>query len=218
MTYTSKVNSDSIVYVIDDDRATCEAVETLLGSVGLAVRSFADAADFLTVNTPDLPSCVVLEVRLKGKSGLALQEHIAQQLRLPVILMTAHGDIPMSVRAMKAGAVDFLTKPFRGQDMVDAAYCALETDRARREAERSATALRKLYEYLTPRERSIMAMVADGLGNKRIAAELNLSEITVKIHRAQAMKKMQSNSFADFVLKSDALGLVDRQYRPERRA
>jgi FixJ family two-component response regulator len=163
MTYTSKVNSDSIVYVIDDDRATCEAVETLLGSVGLAVRSFADAADFLTVNTPDLPSCVVLEVRLKGKSGLALQEHIAQQLRLPVILMTAHGDIPMSVRAMKAGAVDFLTKPFRGQDMVDAAYCALETDRARREAERSATALRKLYEYLTPRERSIMAMVADGL-------------------------------------------------------
>lgn len=218
ITYLSKEASDSMVYVIDDDRATREALETLLGSVGLTVRPFAAAADFLAFDMPDLPSCVVLEVRLKGKSGLVVQEHIAQAFRLPVILMTAHGDIPMSVRAMKAGAVDFLTKPFRSQDMVDAVYAALDTDRARRESERATVSLRKLYAYLTPRERTIMAMVAGGFANKRIAAELNLSEITVKVHRGQAMRKMESNSFADFVLKSRALGLVDREYRSVREA
>jgi FixJ family two-component response regulator len=218
MTDASEASSDSIVYVIDDDGAMREAVETLLSSIGLTAQTFAATADFLATDMPDLPSCVILDVRLKGQSGLVAQKKISQQLRLPVILMTAHGDIPMSVSAMKAGAVDFLAKPFRGQDMVDAVNHALETDRARRKTERPLAALRKLYGYLTQRERTIMAMVAGGLVNKQIAAQLNLSEITVKIYRAQAMKKMESYSFADFVLKAEALGLLDHQYRSAQRA
>jgi FixJ family two-component response regulator len=211
MTDTTDDAGDSIVYVIDDDSAMREAVETLLGSVGLSVKLFATATAFLSLDLPDVPSCVVLDVRLKGQSGLEVQEHIVRRLHLPVILMTAHGDIPMSVQAMKAGAIDFLPKPFRGQDMVEAVTRALETDRKRRVAVRSAAVLRERYESLTPRERTIMAMVADGLLNKQIAAELNLSEITVKLHRAQAMRKMESRSIADFVLKAEALGLINRE-------
>ncbi|KVH69816.1 two-component system response regulator [Burkholderia ubonensis] len=205
--------ADPVVFVIDDDSAIREAVETLLDSVELRVKSFENAQAFLALDLPDVPSCVVLDVRLKGQSGLAVQEQITRELRIPVILMTAHGDIPMSVQAMKAGAVDFLPKPFRGQDMIDAVTCALESDRRRRAVDRSTAILRTCYESLTPRERMIMAMVANGLLNKQIATDLNLSEITVKLHRGQAMKKMKSQSLADFVLKAQALGLVDRESR-----
>jgi FixJ family two-component response regulator len=213
MTGTTGGANDPIVYVIDDDSAMRQAVESLLDSVGLNVRLFASAHAFLALDLPDVPSCVVLDVRLKGQSGLAVQSHIGHKLRMPVILMTAHGDIAMSVQAMKGGAADFLAKPFRAQDMIDAVTRALEADRKRRAAERSAAMLRSCYELLTPRERTIMAMIANGLLNRQIASELNLSEITVKLHRSQAMKKMKSASLADFVLKADALGLVDREDR-----
>ncbi|WP_114812278.1 response regulator transcription factor [Paraburkholderia kururiensis] len=213
MTGTTGGANEPTVFVIDDDSAMREAVQSLLDSVGLNVKLFAAAQAFLALDLPDVPSCVVLDVRLKGQSGLAVQKHIAHTLRLPVILMTAHADIAMSVDAMKAGAVDFLSKPFRAQDMIDAVTRGLEADRKRRAAERSAAVLRTCYELLTPRERTIMTMVANGLLNRQIATELNLSEITVKLYRGQAMKKMQSPSLADFVLKADALGLVDRENR-----
>ncbi|MBP0607726.1 MULTISPECIES: response regulator transcription factor [Burkholderia] len=213
MTDMNGGTTDPVVFVVDDDSAVREAVETLLDSVGLHVVSFDSAHGFLAADLPDRPSCVVLDVRLKGHSGLAVQEHIVRNMRLPVILMTAHGDIPMSVQAMKAGAVDFLPKPFRGQDMIDAVTCALESDCKRRTSERSMAILRASYDTLTPRERTIMTMVANGLLNKQIAAELGLSEITVKLHRGQAMKKMKSPSIADFVLKAEALGLISRDER-----
>ena len=213
MTDLNGDTTDPVVFVIDDDSAVREAVETLLDSVGLHVVSFDSAHAFLAAGLPDQPSCVVLDVRLKGHSGLAVQEHIVRNLRLPVILMTAHGDIPMSVQAMKAGALDFLPKPFRGQDMIDAVTRALESDRKRRTSDRSMAILRASYDTLTPRERTIMTMVANGLLNKQIATELGLSEITVKLHRGQAMKKMKSPSIADFVLKAEALGLISRDAR-----
>ncbi|EDT42723.1 response regulator transcription factor [Burkholderia ambifaria] len=213
MTDMNGDTTDPVVFVIDDDSAVREAVETLLDSVGLHVVSFDSAHDFLATGLPDRPSCVVLDVRLKAHSGLAVQEHIVRNMRLPVILMTAHGDIPMSVQAMKAGAVDFLPKPFRGQDMIDAVTRALESDRKRRTSDRSMAILRASYDTLTPRERTIMTMVANGLLNKQIATELGLSEITVKLHRGQAMKKMKSPSIADFVLKAESLGLISREER-----
>ncbi|HWT37892.1 MAG TPA: response regulator [Paraburkholderia sp.] len=198
----------SIVYVVDDDDSMRAAVTMLLRSVGLRVEAFASAQEFLSFDKPDMPSCLILDVRLKGQSGLAVQEQIAAgDVRVPIIFMTAHGDIAMSVKAMKAGAMDFLAKPFRDQDMLDAVANALATDAERRKSERSVSDLRRMYESLTPREREVMAFVASGLMNKQIAAEMNLSEITVKIHRGQAMKKMESRSLADFVLKAEALGV-----------
>lgn len=201
--------SQPIVYIVDDDESMRSAVGMLLRSVGLRVQAFASAQDFLTFDKPDVPSCLVLDVRLKGQSGLAVQEQIAAagELQIPIIFMTAHGDIAMSVRAMKAGATDFLAKPFRDQDMLDAVESALAKDEERRSAHRSMAELRRRYESLTAREREVMAFVARGLMNKQIAAEMNLSEITVKIHRGQAMKKMESRSLADFVLKAEALGV-----------
>jgi FixJ family two-component response regulator len=157
---------------------------------------------------PEVPSCLILDVRLKGQSGLAVQEQMAaSQVGLPIVFMTAHGDIAMTVKAMKAGARDFLAKPFRDQDMLDAVAQALEADEERRAASRSVADLRRSYESLTPREREVMAFVVSGLMNKQIAAEMNLSEITVKIHRGQAMKKMAARSLADLVLKAEALGV-----------
>ena len=198
----------SIVYVVDDDDSMRAAVSMLLRSVGLRVEAFASAQEFLSFDKPDMPSCLILDVRLKGQSGLAVQEQIASgDVRVPIIFMTAHGDIAMSVKAMKAGAMDFLAKPFRDQDMLDAVANALARDAERRKSERSVSDLRRMYELLTPREREVMAFVASGLMNKQIAAEMNLSEITVKIHRGQAMKKMESRSLADFVLKAEALGV-----------
>jgi FixJ family two-component response regulator len=180
--------------------------------VGLQVELFASADEFLAFQMPDVPSCLILDVRLKGQSGLAVQEQIAAgAVRVPIIFMTAHGDIAMSVKAMKAGAMDFLAKPFRDQDMLDAVATALGKDEERREADRSVADLRRRYASLTPREREVMAFVASGLMNKQIAAEMKLSEITVKIHRGQAMKKMESRSLADFVLKAEALGVKSPQ-------
>lgn len=204
----AQTTADRLVYVVDDDDAVREAVSTLLRSVDLPVAAFSSAQDFLAFEKPDVPSCLILDVRLKGQSGLAVQEQIAaSHLRIPIIFMTAHGDIAMTVKAMKAGATDFLAKPFRDQDMLDAVDHALSTDEQRRNDERSSSVLRKCYELLTSREREVMGLVALGLRNKQIAAELGLSEITVKIHRGQAMRKMESRSLADFVLKAKALGV-----------
>jgi FixJ family two-component response regulator len=210
---TEPVNASSaMVYVVDDDASMREAVSMLLRSVGLRVELFASAQEFLAFPRPDVPGCLILDVRLKGQSGLAVQEQIAAgELRVPIIFMTAHGDIAMSVKAMKAGAMDFLAKPFRDQDMLDAVASALGKDEERREADRSVADLRRRYASLTPREREVMAFVASGLMNKQIAAEMNLSEITLKIHRGQAMKKMESRSLADFVLKAEALGVKPPQ-------
>jgi FixJ family two-component response regulator len=209
---TGDAANSSIVYVVDDDNSMREAVGMLLRSVGLQVELFASADEFLAFQMPDVPSCLILDVRLKGQSGLAVQEQIAAgAVRVPIIFMTAHGDIAMSVKAMKAGAMDFLAKPFRDQDMLDAVATALGKDEERREADRSVADLRRRYASLTPREREVMAFVASGLMNKQIAAEMKLSEITVKIHRGQAMKKMESRSLADFVLKAEALGVKSPQ-------
>jgi FixJ family two-component response regulator len=209
---TGNTATNSIVYVVDDDNSMREAVGMLLRSVGLQVELFASADEFLAFQMPDVPSCLILDVRLKGQSGLAVQEQIAAgAVRVPIIFMTAHGDIAMSVKAMKAGAMDFLAKPFRDQDMLDAVATALGKDEERREADRLVADLRRRYESLTPREREVTAFVASGLMNKQIAAEMKLSEITVKIHRGQAMKKMESRSLADFVLKAEALGVKSPQ-------
>jgi FixJ family two-component response regulator len=209
---TGNAASNSIVYVVDDDESMREAVSVLLRSVGLRVEVFASAREFLAFQLPDVPSCLILDVRLKGQSGLAVQEQIAAgEFRVPIIFMTAHGDIAMSVKAMKAGAMDFLAKPFRDQDMLDAVASALGKDEERREADRSVADLHRRYASLTPREREVMGFVASGLMNKQIAAEMNLSEITVKIHRGHAMKKMESRSLADFVLKAEELGVKSPQ-------
>jgi FixJ family two-component response regulator len=209
---TGDAANSSIVYVVDDDNSMREAVGMLLRSVGLQVELFASADEFLAFQMPYVPSCLILDVRLKGQSGLAVQEQIAAgAVRVPIIFMTAHGDIAMSVKAMKAGAMDFLAKPFRDQDMLDAVATALGKDEERREADRLVADLRRRYESLTPREREVTAFVASGLMNKQIAAEMKLSEITVKIHRGQAMKKMESRSLADFVLKAEALGVKSPQ-------
>ncbi|MBB3261690.1 FixJ family two-component response regulator [Paraburkholderia bannensis] len=199
---------NTMVYVVDDDESMRNAVSNLLRSVGLSVETFGSAQEFLAFDMPDVPSCLILDVRLKGQSGLAVQEQMsASELGLPIVFMTAHGDIAMTVKAMKAGAKDFLAKPFRDQDMLDAVANALASDEARREASRSVADLRRCYDSLTAREREVMAFVAAGLMNKQIAAEMNLSEITVKIHRGQAMRKMGARSLADFVLKAEALGI-----------
>jgi FixJ family two-component response regulator len=200
--------SNAMVYVVDDDDSMREAVAMLLRSVGLAVQTFPSAQEFLACEMQDVPSCLILDVRLKGQSGLAVQEQIAaSELGLPIVFMTAHGDIAMTVKAMKAGAQDFLAKPFRDQDMLDAVANALALDEKRRTSSRSVATLRACYESLTPRERQVMAFVVAGLMNKQIASEMDLSEITVKIHRGQAMKKMQARSLADLVRKAEALGV-----------
>ncbi|WP_225934580.1 MULTISPECIES: response regulator transcription factor [unclassified Cupriavidus] len=200
----------SMVYVVDDDESMRRAVSMLLRSVGYQVETFASATDFLASSRQDVPSCLILDVRLKGQSGLAVQEQFAaSKMQIPIIFMTAHGDIAMSVKAMKAGAMDFLAKPFRDQDMLDAVESALTRDAARRQTDTRDAGLRQRYEELTPREKEVMAYVVRGLLNKQIAAELTLSEITIKIHRAQAMKKMGARSLADFVLKAEALGIID---------
>lgn len=204
--------ASTMVYVVDDDESMRDAVGNLLRSVGLSVATFGSAQEFLAFDMPDVPSCLILDVRLKGQSGLAVQEQItASELGLPIVFMTAHGDIAMTVKAMKAGAKDFLAKPFRDQDMLDAVAHALASDEERRAANRSVADLRRCYESLTSREREVMAFVAAGLMNKQIAGELNLSEITVKIHRGQAMRKMGARSLADFVLKAEALGIKPPQ-------
>ncbi len=201
-----------VVYVVDDEEAMRHAVESLLRSVGLRVETFETSQDFLDFPKYDAPSCLILDVRLRGESGLAFQEQVARAgVRMPIVFMTGHGDIEMSVKAMKAGAVDFFTKPFRDQDMLDAVSNALARDGERLAAEQSTATLRAAYNSLTPREREVMAFVIAGLMNKQIASELNLSEITVKIHRGQAMKKMAARSVAELVHSAESLGVEPRR-------
>jgi FixJ family two-component response regulator len=198
----------STVFIIDDDASVREALGSLFRSVGLRVELFGSALEFLQGRVADTPGCLVLDVRLPGLSGLDFQTQLAASgIHLPIIFMTGHGDIPMSVQAMKAGAVDFLVKPFREQDMLDAVAAAIECDkRHRRDADAIAT-LKSLFSSLTPREREVLAHVTSGLMNKQIAAALGLSEITVKIHRGNLMRKMGAKSLADLVRKAEALGL-----------
>jgi FixJ family two-component response regulator len=198
----------SMVYVIDDDLSLREALSSLFRSVGLQVKLFGSAAELLEKKLPDIPSCLVLDIRLPGVIGLDFQAQLARSgIRMPVIFMTGHGDIPMSVRAMKAGAVDFLTKPFRDQDMLDAVFSALETDRKQLESDQGIADLSAHYQSLTAREKEVMAYVTKGLMNKQIAGELGLSEITVKIHRGHVMRKMGVRSLADLVRAAEKLGL-----------
>ncbi|MFC0698388.1 response regulator transcription factor [Paraburkholderia humisilvae] len=196
---------ESIVYVVDDDVETRESLSALFRSVGFNVELFDSVPKLLAYRMPATPGCLVLDVRLKGESGLVAHNRIARQTGLPIIFMTAHADVEMCVQAMKGGAVDFIEKPFRGQRMLDAVTTALASDRQRRELDQSFEALRCCYESLTRRERDVMSLVAKGRLNKQIAAEMNLSEMTIKIHRMRAMKKMKADSFADFVLKAATL-------------
>jgi FixJ family two-component response regulator len=197
-----------VVYVVDDDESIRLALSDLLLSTGLHVETFGSSQEFLAFARCDVPSCLILDVRLRGESGLTFQEEIRKSgLHMPIVFMTGHGDIEMSVKAMKAGALDFFAKPFRDQDMLDAVSQALLRDTQRLAAERSIGALRACYDSLTPREREIIQFVVAGLLNKQIASEMNLSEITVKAHRGQAMKKMAARSVADLVRKAEALGI-----------
>ena len=198
-----------IVFVVDDDASMRQALARLLQSVQLRVEVFASPREFLQSERPNVPSCLVLDVRLPGLSGLDFQAELAKaDVRIPIVFITGHGDIPMSVRAMKAGAVDFLAKPFRDQDLLDAVTTAIQRDQKRREHENAMTDLRAHFSSLTPREREIMALVASGLMSKQIAAEVGLSEITVKVHRSHLMKKMGARSVADLVRMAEALGVT----------
>jgi len=199
-----------IVYIVDDDELMRTSLSSLLRSIGLRVQTFESTGGVLDEHRDEVPSCLILDVRLRGESGLEFQRLIAtrNELRIPIIFMTAHGDIEMSVEAMKAGALDFLAKPFRNQDMIDAVTSALKRDTKRLQADRAMLKLRACYQSLTPREREVAGLVIAGLMNKQIARKIGIAEITAKIHRGHAMKKMESSSMADFVRKMEALGVT----------
>ena len=201
-------DAQGVVFVIDDDEAVRDALKRLLGSVGLTAETYASASEFLHSRRPDISSCLVLDVRLPGLSGLDFQSELAKQhIHLPIIFLTGHGDVPMSVKAMKAGAVEFLIKPFREQDLLDAVQIALARDRERRENDKLTSSLRARFDSLTPREQEIIALVASGLMNKQIAAEIGVSEVTVKVHRGNVMRKMGAKSLADLIRMADILGI-----------
>jgi len=196
----------AVVHIVDDDDSLRRAVDSLCRSVGLQTRTYGSAREFLDAKREDIAGCLVLDVRLPGVSGLDFQSQLsALGIHLPVILVTGHGDVPMSVRAMKAGAVDFLPKPFRDQDLLDAVSTAIERDRRRRELDGGASVLRDRFATLSPREQQVMMLVTSGKMNKQVAGDLGLSEITVKIHRAAAMRKMGARTLADLVRMADAL-------------
>src|SRR5690348_11579726 len=196
------------VVVIDDDASVRKALDNLLKSVGFEVELFSSPQEFLQSDRPDRPGCIVLDVRFPGRSGLDMQRDLTKaEAQLPIIFITGYGDIPMSVRAMKAGAVEFLTKPFRDQDLLDAVGAALETDRTRRAGEHRLAELRSRFQTLTARERQVMSLVVAGRLNKQIAGELGVSEMTVKMHRRQVMRKMQAGGVAQLVRLADQLGL-----------
>jgi len=198
----------SIVFVVDDDASVREALKSLIRSVGLQVELFRSAQEFLQWKKPDVPSCLILDVRLPGISGLDFQSKRAEANDpIPIIFITGHGDIPMSVRAMKAGAVEFLPKPFRDQDLLDAIHVALERDRARRQREDEIATLKDRFEWLTPREREVLPLVVSGLPNKQIAAEIGTSETTVKVHRGQLMRKMGADSLPELVRMAERIGI-----------
>ena len=203
------MDAEALVFVVDDDASLRASLQDLLESVGLRVAACASAQEFLRCPPPEGPSCLVLDVRLPGLSGLELQQRLASgDLALPIIFITGHGDIPMSVQAMKAGAVDFLSKPFRDQDLLDAVHQALARDRQARAQRAERAALRRRFEALTPRQRDVMARMVVGLLNKQIAGELGTSEATVKTHRKQVMAKMRAESLADLIRFADQLGLL----------
>jgi FixJ family two-component response regulator len=201
----------SVVFIIDDDASVREALEDLLRSVGLGVKSFASTQEFLETKRPDAPGCIVLDVRLPGPSGLEFQRTLTKSgISLPVIFISGHGDISMSVQAIKAGAIDFLTKPLHEQKLLDAIQTGIERDRARRAEEKDVAQLKERFETLTPREQEVLMIVITGRPNKQIAAELTLSEMTVKIHRSQMMRKMRAKSLVDLVRMADMLKVCSR--------
>jgi FixJ family two-component response regulator len=199
---------ESVVFVIDDDASMREALRSLFRSVGLRVEVFGSASEFLQSKLPDVAGCLILDVRLPRLSGLEFQAELVKAgIHIPIIFMTGHGDVPMSVKAMKAGAVDFLTKPFRDQDMLDAAEMAIERDRKRRAGAKALSGLEARFAVLTSREREVLALVTAGLMNKQIAAEIGIAEITVKIYRGNVMKKMGAKSLAELVRMAETLGI-----------
>jgi FixJ family two-component response regulator len=202
-------DQQTMVFVVDDDASLRTSLSSLFRSVGLQTQAFASAPEFLQKKPPDdVPSCMVLDIRLPGVSGLDFQSDLAKaNIHIPIIFMTGHGDIPMSVRAMKAGAVEFLTKPFRDQDMLDAVQLALKMDRDRIESSKATSKLKLDFDSLTPREQEIMRLVTAGMMNKQIAGEIGLSEITVKFHRGNVMRKMGAKSLAELVRMAEAMGI-----------
>lgn len=206
-----------MVYVVDDDESLRVSLDGLLSSVGLRVKTFASTEEFLAIPKGDVPSCLVLDVRLHRQSGLAFHAKLASHdVHMPVVFMTAHGDVGMAVKAMKAGALDFLAKPFREQDMLDAIENALACDKERRAGECSVAALRACYDSLTARELEVLGFIVAGLRNKQIAAEMNLAEVTVKVHRAHVMKKMASRSVADLVRSAETLSIKPDRHGSSR--
>ncbi|MCY0854634.1 MULTISPECIES: response regulator transcription factor [unclassified Cupriavidus] len=204
---------EALVLVVDDDAMLRSALGNLFRSVGMNVALFGSAAELLEYQMPDVPCCLVLDVRLRGPSGLDLQARLGQLgIHVPIIFMTGHGDIAMTVAAMKAGAEDFMAKPFRDQDLLDAVSAALEKDQRRREGMRRTQMLRASLQTLTPRESEVMALAVSGLMNKQIAGEMGISEVTVKIHRGQAMRKMKARTFADLVLMAQRLGVCHAEH------
>jgi FixJ family two-component response regulator len=201
--------TDSTVFVVDDDRSVREGLVDMIQSLGMQAKAFASAQQFLQHKRPDTPTCLVLDVRLPGLSGLDLQRQLGQSGQpIPVIFITGHGDIPMSVRAMKEGAVEFLTKPFRDQDLLDAIHQALKKDRTAREQRAKAAEVRRRYDTLTSREREVMQLVIAGMLNKQIAGELGTSEVTVKMHRGQVMHKMQAQSVVELLRMSETMAMI----------
>src|ERR1700692_2044312 len=199
---------ESIVFVVDDDPSVRSAIKRLIGSMGQQVELFGSAQEFLATKLPNVPSCLVLDIRLPGMSGLALQRQLAEtNVQIPIIFITSHHDVAMTVRAMKAGAVEFLTKPFHDQDLLDAINVALERDHAKRKQEAEIAILRQRWESLTPREREVLPLVVSGLLNKQIAGEIGTSETTVKVHRGQLMRKMGADSLAELVRLAERIGI-----------
>jgi len=201
-----------VVFVIDDDASVRDAIADLLQSIGIEVATFRSAQEFLQSKRPDAPGCIVLDVRLPGPSGLEFQRTLNKSnIHLPIIFISGHGDIPMSVRAMKSGAIEFLTKPLREQELLDAIQTGIEHDRARRREAKLVAEIRQRFDSLTPREREVLALVVTGRPNKQIAAQAKLSEMTVKVHRSQIMRKMRAKSLVDLVRMADALGVTNRK-------
>jgi FixJ family two-component response regulator len=205
-------DAQSIVFIIDDDESLRDALKTLFRSVGLRAEAFASAPEFLKYNKPDVPSCLVLDVRLPGLSGLDFQAELGNaNILIPIVFITGHGDIPMSVKAMKAGAVEFLTKPLREQDLLDAVRVALEGDKMRREQQITDSDVQLRFELLTPREQEVMAFITTGLMNKQVATEMGIAEATVKFHRGHIMRKMAARSLADLIKMASSLGIQRRK-------